>query len=877
MKLDYPALEGTGIEGVTYTLGLGKIGSFALNVPAGSATAVAIRQAVDGTFSPSEKAPIVVWIYDSTEGLVFKGKIDAASYTTTTDGKKMLAVSGPSVAIELQQRTVGLGLQWEDVAFSTAVSGILNDTDWSAGELDSAVNVPARRMDARQKWDALLALADIYQMLVREDNLNYKVDIGAFGESSGLFLTNQRTDVLTLDDDPTTVPITNLKVLARANDIVNRVYPVGQIQGLGGAVLTLSGVASDNPVATRLYLPSTGTPDISPAFDSGWDKTANAVRRPADIARSSTAMATGADLTGSATANYDVLHYQYVYGPIGTQTISGNVTAQILVTEDDPTYNLKTQLGIRVVASDGVTVRGTLLALGTYGNEWNNSLTNRTFPSTALTSVDAVDGDYIVIELGYRQTAAVLGSGGWRVGDNGTSDLPEDETTTDTTLNPWIEFSTYIVPQITADTTYVVQSVTLNGSTHYYIEDATSVARYGLRDRVLNIKDILPLGLSITALAQASATLYGTAVTYLQRHKDPQVAYEVECVGLRHMRNGTPYFEMGDTLTLDYLGTVVDEGGTVREDLRVREDLYVMSATRSYGPAGESTWKLAVSTIARALPNDGDLIAAMLTEIGVAKISPLGFFQFGTADGTTIMQLNEFGMMLQGATTVTDLSTAIYWLANLAFQGDVDAQLPRAVLQASAGTYSGKRQSLPAFRGYGATDRYVGINSTVANTGGADIDELAMILESVYGSSVASVTATTRVSNGVSRIDVDADITRVSGWFALGDLAASTQTIATGAITPDASMQFVDTEGGAATDDLDTITVGASHPLSGRPGSILVLRAANSARTVVVKDGTGNIQLAGDCTLDNTQDTLTLMWTGAGQGWLELARSNNGA
>ena len=877
MKLDYPALEGTGIEGVTYTLGLGKIGSFALNVPAGSATAVAIRQAVDGTFSPSEKAPIVVWIYDSTEGLVFKGKIDAASYTTTTDGKKMLAVSGPSVAIELQQRTVGLGLQWEDVAFSTAVSGILNDTDWSAGELDSAVNVPARRMDARQKWDALLALADIYQMLVREDNLNYKVDIGAFGESSGLFLTNQRTDVLTLDDDPTTVPITNLKVLARANDIVNRVYPVGQIQGLGGAVLTLSGVASDNPVATRLYLPSTGTPDISPAFDSGWDKTANAVRRPADIARSSTAMATGADLTGSATANYDVLHYQYVYGPIGTQTISGNVTAQILVTEDDPTYNLKTQLGIRVVASDGVTVRGTLLALGTYGNEWNNSLTNRTFPSTALTSVDAVDGDYIVIELGYRQTAAVLGSGGWRVGDNGTSDLPEDETTTDTTLNPWIEFSTYIVPQITADTTYAVQSVTLNGSTHYYIEDATSVARYGLRDRVLNIKDILPLGLSITALAQASATLYGTAVTYLQRHKDPQVAYEVECVGLRHMRNGTPYFEMGDTLTLDYLGTVVDEGGTVREDLRVREDLYVMSATRSYGPAGESTWKLAVSTIARALPNDGDLIAAMLTEIGVAKISPLGFFQFGTADGTTIMQLNEFGMMLQGATTVTDLSTAIYWLANLAFQGDVDAQLPRAVLQASAGTYSGKRQSLPAFRGYGATDRYVGINSTVANTGGADIDELAMILESVYGSSVASVTATTRVSNGVSRIDVDADITRVSGWFALGDLAASTQTIATGAITPDASMQFVDTEGGAATDDLDTITVGASHPLSGRPGSILVLRAATSARTGGVKDGTGNIQLAGDCTLDNTQDTLTLMWTGAGQGWLELARSNNGA
>lgn len=876
MKLDYPALEGTGIEGVTYTLGLGKIGSFAFNVPAGSATAVAIRQAVDGTFSPSEKAPIIVWIYDSAEGLVFKGKIDAASYTTTPDGKKMLAVSGPSVAIELQQRTVGLGLQWEDVAFSTAVSDILNDTDWSAGELDSAVNVPARRMDARQKWDALLALADIYQMLVREDNLNSKVDIGAFGESSGLFLTNQRSDIITLDDDPTTVPITNLKVLARANDIVNRVYPVGQIQGLGGAVLTLSGVSSDNPVATRIYLPSTGSPAISPSFDSSWEKSNTALRRPADIARSSTAMTTDAFLSGVASANYDTACYQYVYGPIGAQTLAGNVTAQLRMFVDTPAVSDKVQMCIRVIAADGATVRGTLLSHGTYGTDLIfTTATNHTFPSTAMSSVEALDGDYIVVEVGYRQVTATSVGCSFRVGDAASADLPVDETTTDD-LNPWIEFSTYIVPQLTADTTYAVQSVTLNGTTHYYLEDADSVAKYGLRDRVLNVKDILPLGLSLTALAQASATLYSVAVTYLQRHKDPQVAYEVECVGLRHMRNGTPYFEMGDTLTLDYVGTYTDDDGTLREDLRVRQDLYIMAATRSYGPAGESTWKLTVSTIARALPNDGDLIAAMLTEIGVAKISPLGFFQFGTADGTTIMQLNEFGMMLQGATTVTDLSTAIYWLANLAFQGDVDAQLPRAVLQASAGTYSGKRQSLPAFRGYGATDRYVGINSTVANTGGADIDELAMILESVYGSSAASVTATTRVSNGVSRIDVDADITRVSGWFALGDLAASTQTIATGAITPDASMQFVDTEGGAATDDLDTITVGASHPLSGRPGSILVLRAANSARTVVVKDGTGNIQLAGDCTLDNTQDTLTLMWTGAVQGWLELARSNNG-
>ena len=622
MKLDYPALEGTGIEGVTYTLGLGKIGSFAFNVPAGSATAVAIRQAVDGTFSPSEKAPIVVWIYDSTEGLVFKGKIDAASYTTTADGKKMLAVAGPSVAIELQQRTVGLGLQWEDVAFSTAVSDILDDTDWSAGELDSAVNVPARRMDARQKWDALLALADIYQMLVREDNINSKVDIGAFGESSGLFLTNQRSDIITLDDDPTTVPITNLKVLARANDIVNRVYPVGQIQGLGGAVLTLDRLTFDapaTPTSTRLYLASSGATDVSPSFNADWNNTNS--RYPMNVDPQGTAMTT----INLGFINKSAVG-QFIYGPIEAQSIAGTLKGQVRAQESSAVNNAFFRINARVVDSTGAT-RGTLLSPQTIGTEVDSaSYRNHAMAATAISTVAAESGDYIVIEFGHE---SVAGTGTWRIGDAASGDLPENETATDD-LKPWFEFSQYIVPKITVAAEvnpYEVQTFTLGTRDHTGIEDAASVATYGLRDRVLNVKDILPLGLTVSALSAAATTLYGVAVTYLQRHKDPQVAYEVECVGLRHMRNGTPYFRVGDKLTLDYVGTYTDDDGTLREDMRVRQDLYIMAATRSYGPAGESIWKLTVSTIARALPNDGDLVAAMLSEIGVAKISPLGVFQ----------------------------------------------------------------------------------------------------------------------------------------------------------------------------------------------------------------------------------------------------------
>jgi hypothetical protein len=100
-----------------------------------------------------------------------------------------------------------------------------------------------------------------------------------------------------------------------------------------------------------------------------------------------------------------------------------------------------------------------------------------------------------------------------------------------------------------------------------------------------------------------------------------------------------------------------------------------------------------------------------------------------------------------------------------------------------------------------------------------------------------------------------------------------TKTIASGAITfPNTahlvSIATVDTESSAASDDLDTIT-------SSQAGKVLIVVAANASRTVVLKDGTGNLKLEGDCSLDNTEDTITLVKIG--DNWIELARANNGA
>jgi len=104
-----------------------------------------------------------------------------------------------------------------------------------------------------------------------------------------------------------------------------------------------------------------------------------------------------------------------------------------------------------------------------------------------------------------------------------------------------------------------------------------------------------------------------------------------------------------------------------------------------------------------------------------------------------------------------------------------------------------------------------------------------------------------------------------SGNIGLG--TPTNLTIATGVITKTGSYHTVDTEASASTDDLDTINGGSI-------GDILFLTATDSTRTVVVKDNIGNLQLSGDFSLDNIEDTIQLLYNGT--NWLEISRSNNG-
>ncbi|MBL6934650.1 MAG: hypothetical protein ISR48_04495 [Alphaproteobacteria bacterium] len=108
----------------------------------------------------------------------------------------------------------------------------------------------------------------------------------------------------------------------------------------------------------------------------------------------------------------------------------------------------------------------------------------------------------------------------------------------------------------------------------------------------------------------------------------------------------------------------------------------------------------------------------------------------------------------------------------------------------------------------------------------------------------------------------------------VGANVTSELTISSGSVTPGTGMHIVDTESDAATDDLANILT-TNLP----DGSLLILSAADTARTVVVKHnagGGGQVSMvdAVDFPLDDSEKALVLRRSGA--GWTEVGRFYGG-
>lgn len=192
--------------------------------------------------------------------------------------------------------------------------------------------------------------------------------------------------------------------------------------------------------------------------------------------------------------------YQWCFGPIAAVTIDDNVNIRIRGRADIYVDLYTARCALRVVESDGTTLRGTMLAATTAidANLWTTSFANYTITGQAISSVAAQDGDYIVIEMGANHAAAGASDGfDLEIGD------------TSSTNHMYVEFGETITGGVEpttlsydyADSAQLQMLINQSGPTHTPTTDGVGSLTYTVDSGAL------PTGLSLDA---ATGLITGT-------------------------------------------------------------------------------------------------------------------------------------------------------------------------------------------------------------------------------------------------------------------------------------------------------------------------------------------------------------------------------
>lgn len=212
-------------------------------------------------------------------------------------------------------------------------------------------------------------------------------------------------------------------------------------------------------MATRLYL--TNAPaSYNPGLVRGaWDANGGIVfgKRLGSL-KQGAQLANGAN-EASGTSNWDVSLFQFVSDPISENATLSGTMDYVLGLLGATSLNARTHIHVWVTAGPTTTARGTLLANNIDTTNWPTSPTSFAKTALALNTVNAIRGDRIVVEIGYRAvntSTANLGPGvmyaGGTAGDLAASDDPVA-----TGKASWVEFS-FDIPTISQPVTYKVSA-----------------------------------------------------------------------------------------------------------------------------------------------------------------------------------------------------------------------------------------------------------------------------------------------------------------------------------------------------------------------------------------------------------------------------------
>lgn len=183
---------------------------------------------------------------------------------------------------------------------------------------------------------------------------------------------------------------------------------------------------------TRYYIDS-AAPAVTVAAAAAWSATSWSVKKALSTTRPASTTTIGG--TDDFHASGAVRLLQGVTDTFAAGvSLSGTVAAVVQVSETNAALDSMLRMIVRLVSSDGATVRATLADV-TGTTEFGTTKTSR-MVSAALTSTTTQAGDRVVFEIGASRAPSP--GVNFYVGSYSSPDLPENETTTTDGI-PWME------------------------------------------------------------------------------------------------------------------------------------------------------------------------------------------------------------------------------------------------------------------------------------------------------------------------------------------------------------------------------------------------------------------------------------------------------
>jgi len=203
-------------------------------------------------------------------------------------------------------------------------------------------------------------------------------------------------------------------------------------------------------LATRIYLPSTGAAAVTPATWAFPNQ--DAITLAGVTTRINSAFAKRTTTLVGGTGQFKAL-YRYVVGPLAAQSIGGTVDSLICgqesATNADATYAAAVKIITAAGADRAVLLAPTASDSVTSTYEFSTPAVGAAYLSrylydasevrpVAINTQSCQDGDYLVIEIGFRANGANTRTCSLQVGDSGADLSARDQLEG---ANPWIEFS----------------------------------------------------------------------------------------------------------------------------------------------------------------------------------------------------------------------------------------------------------------------------------------------------------------------------------------------------------------------------------------------------------------------------------------------------